>query len=1386
MINKFIKIKKQFVFLLIVVLLVQLAPMSIFYGNLNVSAAEQEVNTEISELAVVNENWKGYDSLDELVATGVKVNQDIVAEGTVLLKNEGTLPLNKSTEVAFLGRNTRYMVTNGGGAAAPKSMGEKSNANLALDDEYANLGGKINDAAHTYFHGDTFKEKGDLSNMMDYSREMDFDNIPSTVSDTYDASGVAVLTISRFGCEMKDLRRTEKKSLGTDSHAVLGEYRIGGALNDGDHNLMLSPAELKMIDYANKHFDKVILLINSANPVELGFLDDEIEYEESRSLSKDTYDLNVDAALWVGFPGYTGTTSIAKILCGEVNPSGRLTDILPRDFTQDPVWQNKGLGTHEGGDVRSDIGYVHYEEDIYYGYKYWETRGYEEKKADNASTWYEDHVVYPFGYGLSYTDFSYELVGQSVAEGSSFERETEFSFDVKVTNNGDVAGKETVQIYYTAPYDKKTAPIEKSQVNLVAFGKTDIIEPGASDTITISFTADDMKSYDWQDINNNGIKGYELEAGEYSVKIAKNSHEYPIEVKYNLEESIYCEKDLTTGTKVENLFDEISTSEYGCKTYMSRADFEGTYPIEGDEPSQSNSEVIYLCTEEDDKKYDFYVEPENMPYYAQEAGDSLTNNIKLYHMYGRDYDDPLWDKLLDQLTLEEMAKIVGEGSYRSNNLDSISKPYTYESDGPTGWVSEEAYTLVCFASTCVLASTFNKDLATAYGQHLAKEGNTPRDGKNGTTVNFTGLYAPGVNLHRTQFCGRNFEYFSEDAVLTGYMAAAQVKAMREGGIAAYVKHFVLNEQETNRYYVNTWASEQNMRENACKAFEIVVKEGNPLAMMNAYNNVGNYQSGMLYNLNIRLLRDEWGFEGSLISDWGSHTKMKGGVNAIIRGGIDHIMNNNNGALHVPSLKDTEITATLVTAIRRGAKNVLYKVANTSAVNLVDIGPQLSGYYNGGEIVAVSGKSLSVNIANAVGYNGLECDFAYALSSDTTLPAGLSLSANGMITGTVTAPAGSYTFKVKATEAGDVAAASAYSVPEVTFTITVKDASTSNGIILPDFSAAKEIAAGAYYSSSIYAVNLTDSGASDALTYELVGGKLPEGMELVGNTISGTPVNSDGQYQAKVKITAANGASEEMTVTYNVDSKEMTFEPTEIPDMTVGTHVNIDINTAQGVDCELTGVNYRLKPGSVLPDGLTLAPNGVISGTPTKGYNDHSFVIVAGSNEAKPVEATFTVNVKGIVVNDLEQTLYLNKNVFIDLAQTVSCNNGTENPSYLFELAEGSEMPDGLVLFADGKIYGKVNELKNSNITVAVSTRGNQSVKMNISFIVEEIYYESGDIEYGEIDDAVEPKSEQPVITEDGEGINVMIPVLIVSGCVVAVAVVVCIIFIAKKKSSKAN
>ena len=869
---------------------------------------------------MINLAMGGGSITEESMAEAYEVNTELVSEGVTLLENNGVLPLAGGANVNVFGWASTAPVYGGVGSGA-------------LNDQYAvtdlitglkNAGLNVNQDLVDFY--EAYQAERPSVGMWAQDWTLPEPNVNAytdeLMASAKEFSDTALVVISRPGGENADMP-TDMVSVvdGTwkERDALTGNSYFNGVYDDtlnegndwdaGDHYLQLSNREEEMLQMVCDNFDKVIVLINTNNAMELGFLE---EY-------------GVDAAVYTPCPGQNGFDAVGLVLAGEVNPSGKTVDTFLYDLFNTPIANNFGQFMYDNmdeftvtsvdfgsGEEKSGVPtFVNYVEGIYVGYKFYETA------AAEGLIDYDSTVVYPFGYGLSYTTFE-QTMSDITVDGDTI------SFDVTVTNTGSVAGKNVVEVFYNPPYTN--GGIEKATANLVAFDKTDVLEPGASQTLTISFKAEDMASYDTY-----GEAAYVLEAGDYIISINSDSHTVLDSRVYNVPETIvYDEGRSTDLTAPTNQFENVE----GDVTYLSRADHFANYAEATAAPASLSMSEEHKASFLNNSNYD----PNNY----NNADDVMPtsgakNNIQLVEMRGLDYDDPQWDTFLDQLTVSEMSELIAMGGYQTAPINSIGKVQTYDCDGPASINNNFTQQgSIGFAGTVMMASTWNTDTVYKFGSSI---------GRMADDLDVSGWYAPAMNIHRSAFSGRNFEYYSEDGVLSGKLAAQAVQGAESHGVYSYIKHYALNDQETNRNtMLCTWANEQSIREIYLKPFELAVKEGGADAVMSSFNYIGTEWAGASNALCNTVLRDEWGFVGMVLTDYfGVYGYMD--ADQAIRNGTDFCLV--NYPTETNYLTDTT-SATGVLAARQAVKNILYTVVNSRAYAEENLNPglptwQLIGY-----------------------------------------------------------------------------------------------------------------------------------------------------------------------------------------------------------------------------------------------------------------------------------------------------------------------------------------------------------------------------------------------------------------------------------------------------------
>ena len=729
-----------------------------------------------------------------------------------------------------------------------------------------------------------------------------------------DYSDAALVVITRIGGEGFDLPRYQGDS--------------EGAVSPDSHYLELDQNEIDLLTaVTDGTFKRVVVVFNTPSSFEATFLKDS---------AYAAFADKIDAAVWIGFTGSNGITALGEILNGDVNPSGRLVDTWAADFTKNPSFVNFGTGClpdttdkYDGGMYYS----VDYEEGIYVGYRYYETRG-----ETDGEDWYNANVVYPFGYGLSYTTFDW-TVGD--ASASKIELGTTITVPVTVKNTGSVAGKEVVQLYASAPYT--LGGIEKAHKVLVGFAKTKLLQPGESETVTVSFDPYSAASYDYRDANSNGFSGYELEAGEYTLYISRNAHESEKAIALNLAADVQIGTDPTTDSEVVNRYTDSENfldSDWQLDAMLSRADWEGTWPTPQTAQQHAGTDRLYeeIRSEEHNNPTDF--DSEEYPWFGEEPTLTLRDLLPSAEAEGYEpvvsYDDERWEELMMGCDEEEMIALINNGAYHTLAMESVGLPATIHGDGPSGFtcfMSKEQVNGTCqYVSEPVMASTWNINLMNELGEAIGEEGTI---GDKATGQPYSSIYAPGVNIHRSPFGGRCSEYFSEDPFISGMMGAAEVQGIQSRGVLPTVKHFVANEQETHRSIGGdlSWLSEQALREIYLKPFEYTVKLGETRGIMTSFNRIGTRWTGGDYRLLTEILRNEWGFNGLVICDF----------NTIPQYMIPRMMFYAGGSLDLATQQsamwtdcDTSDAGDAI-VLMRAVKDVMYALVNSNAMNAEVIG-----------------------------------------------------------------------------------------------------------------------------------------------------------------------------------------------------------------------------------------------------------------------------------------------------------------------------------------------------------------------------------------------------------------------------------------------------------------
>ena len=917
--------------------------INIFLGTSTYEIVQSDTETD-------TEYFKSeYKTLEELVSYEEKLCALVEAEGAVLLKNDNNaLPLAKGSNVSLFARGSVDLVYGGTGSGAVDTSSAPT-----LKDALEGVGMTVNGDLWNFYSSEEIAEKyarktaGFISD--DYlvgtrlfeANEVPWAEVEAGASSSFAAYGdAAIVVISRVGGEGSDLPAGDDRS---------GLDWITSAEDDGNY-LNLSTQEKELLAGLKALKDagtmkKIIVLLNTSNAIEVDFLNPAIC----------GVDYGVDACMWIGDVGQTGIIGVAQLLSGEMTPSGSLADTYYYDNLENPAVINfyahyfenyEEFGLSDGGVEYPGWGYwancnvTHaytvYQEGIYLGYRYAETR-YEDvvmgtPKVGNFD--YNKVVAYPFGYGLSYTEFA--LSDYTVTEkGDAFE------ISVKVTNIGDTySGKKTVQVYFQSPYTQydKDNGIEKASVELCGFAKTDILAPGASETVTITVDKQELRTYD-----ANKAKTYILDAGDYYFTVANGSHEAVNNIlsakgftgdaagntdlvwKWNnptMDTTTYSVSK--TGVTVTNLFDESDPNKtslgVGNVTWLSRSDWEGTYPTSGNYGLTANAALADAMA---------YINYDAADYEAVEMPTmGAQNGLTLAMFIGKEFDDPAWEDLLDQLTWDEITACIGVGYHNTAACPSVGKPATMEENGPQGLTAglTGGFSAMCYTSEDVLAATFNEELIEEVGECI---------GEDCLHYGYTGLYGPGVNMHRTPYSGRNFEYFSEDPFLSGMICAAEVKGIQSKGVYVYMKHVALNDSESFRSGVSTWLNEQAAREIYLETVALAVEQGGAKGVMNGYNRWGAEWCGEHKNLMTVFLRNELGMDGIFITDYSGTASYMSTMDGLMAG--TDLWDSPEAEFHPGMMNEYKDYPVFVTAARNAMHRILYNVANSNAMNGFDAG-----------------------------------------------------------------------------------------------------------------------------------------------------------------------------------------------------------------------------------------------------------------------------------------------------------------------------------------------------------------------------------------------------------------------------------------------------------------
>ena len=825
-----------------------------------------------------------YTLSDATVSKANELAKDVQSEAVTLLKNDDSnLPLS-GKKVNVFGWGSTNPVYGGTGSGSMS----KQYKTVSLLDGMKQAGLKTNTEL-SKLYTDYRKDRPEVGM---FAQDWTLPEVPAKqysdklASDAKDFSDEAVVVLTRVGGEGADLP-TDMKAKGITYKNNSKDY---DDFQKGESFLQLSKTERDMIDLVTSNFKKVTLVYNGANTFQFDFLND---YPQIQSV------------VWCPPAGQTGFSALGEVLAGETNPSGKTSDTFLKDLTKSVSYNNFGKFEYTnmadkaakykgftGDDVTAIPGFVNYSEGIYVGYKFYETA------SDEGLINYDDTVAFPFGYGLSYTSFDQKLDSVKYKGGK-------VTVTATVTNTGDKAGKDVVEAYYNPPYTD--GGIEKASKNLAGFEKTKELQPGESQKVTVKFDDDDMASYDYK-----GAKAYVLEKGDYDISIQSDSHHVIDHKAITVKDTVTYDSDSNTHngdkTVATNQFDDVA----GDVTYLSRADHFANYKEATAAPtnfkmSDKAKETFYNNSNYDPKKFD--KDSDKMP------TTGAKNGLKLSDMYGKDYDDADWDKLLDQLTFDDMDNLIANGGYGTQAVKSVGKIQLTDADGPASLNNNfTGVGSIGFPASTAFACTWNKDLAKQFGEMI---GDMAHD------MHVAGWYAPAMNIHRNAFSGRTFEYFSEDSLLSGVMASSEISGAKSKGVYSFMKHFALNDQETKRTeMLCTWTNEQAMREIYLKPFEMSVKEGGAQAVMSSFNYIGNTYAGASSNLLQTVLRGEWGFKGFVLTDYfGGYGYQN--ADQEVRAGNDSMLATTKITNHI-----TDKSATSVKAMRQAAHNILYTAANS--------------------------------------------------------------------------------------------------------------------------------------------------------------------------------------------------------------------------------------------------------------------------------------------------------------------------------------------------------------------------------------------------------------------------------------------------------------------------
>lgn len=855
---------------------------------------------------------------EETSAKATQLVNEITAEGVVLAKDEdNVLPVASGSKLNVFGWSSTNPCYGGTGSGALNTAYPVTDLLTGLHD----AGIETNEELSKFYTD--YKADRPSVGMVEQDWTLPEPNVNLYTDEMMENakafSDTAMVVITRVGGEGADLPtdmasvvdgswiRRVAQAYGSERGTAYYNGTYDDSLNEGndwdkgDHFLQLSNREEDLLDLVTSNFDNVILVYNGANAFQMDFLKD---YPQ------------IKGVLLCPGTGQSGFEGFGKVVSGEVNPSGRTADTYVSDLTAAPWWNNFGDFKYTNTeDLNSDASFfdpegatpsfVNYVEGIYVGYKFYETA------ADEGLINYDDEVVFPFGYGLSYTSFTKEM-SSITSDG------TNLNFTVTVTNTGSAAGKDVVEIYSNPPYTN--GGIEKASANLLDFAKTNELAPGESQTMEFSIPVEDLASYDYQ---TNGC--YVLEAGDYIISANNDSHNVADSETYTVASDIVYNESNKRSSDAVAATNEFDFAE-GEVTYLSRADgfanyAEATAAPANYEMSDADKAVFYNAHSYTESGYEADDDAN-----AEDITTGAKNGLKLVELRGVDYNDPKWDDLLDQMTIEDMQQTIGFGGYQTAAVTSIEKVRTNDCDGPASINNNfTGVGSVGFPAATLIGMTWSKELAYSFGDSIGEMANE---------MDTSGWYGPAMNIHRTAFAGRNFEYYSEDGVLSGVMASNAIKGAQEHGVYAYMKHFALNDQEGNRTsMVATWSNEQAIREIYLRPFEISVKDADCHAVMSSFNYIGNRWAGGCSELLKNVLRGEWGFVGFVETDYfgvyGYMTADQG-----VRNGSDLMLCTTGNDFNTV----TVLTNSSKQALREASKNILYTVVNSRAYAEENLNP----------------------------------------------------------------------------------------------------------------------------------------------------------------------------------------------------------------------------------------------------------------------------------------------------------------------------------------------------------------------------------------------------------------------------------------------------------------